>query len=176
VSDSSNPLIDFYCRSGTDHRGRRFVDMIGMDDAQLERTHDYIQWLFPTVMVSPFNPDAPSLDATAATRLRADPVAQVRLREALLRLLAFYGLELDDSDPADPEVMPGPAFDARSRTWLIPGNHNYRRLTRVLASLIVLGRRPLADALFRCLESLYRNRHGGEIGDRAISHWRRQLS
>jgi Mg-chelatase subunit ChlD len=83
---------------------------------------------------------------------------------------------LDDSDPADPDVVPDPAFEARSRAWLTPGNHNYRRLTRMLASLVVLGRRPLADALLRCLESLYRNRDGGEIGDHAISHWRRQLS
>jgi len=176
VTVATNRLIDFYCGTGTDHRGRHFADLVGMDDAQLERTHDFIQWLFPTVTTSPFNPDAPPLDATTATRLRADPVAQARLREALLRMLGFYGFELDDSDPADPEVVRGPAFDSRSRTWLTPGNHNYRRLSRMLASLVVLGRRPHADALFRCLESLHRSRHGGEIGDHALSHWRRQLS
>jgi hypothetical protein len=147
-----------------------------MDHAQLERTHDYIQWLFPTVTASQFNLEAPSLDAATAAQLRADPVAQARLREALLRMLDFYGLELDDSDPSDPEVVPGPGFDARRRTWLTPGNHNYRRLTRMLASLVVLGRCPEAEALFRCLEHLHRSGHGAQIGDQTLAYWRRMTS
>jgi len=174
VRDRSNPLIDFYCGSGTDHRGRRFDELLRLDDVQLERLHDYIQWLFPTVTASGFNPEAPTLDATTATRLRSDPVAQQRLRAAFVRMLAFYGLELDDIDPGDPDIGLAPNFQARSRTWLTPYNHNYRRLTRILECLGALGQRTYARALCRCLEHLYRTEFGGAIGDRTVSFWRRQ--
>ena len=174
MRDRSNPLIDFYCGSGTDHRGRRFDELLRLDDVQLERLHDYIQWLFPTVTASGFNPEAPTLDATTATRLRSDPVAQQRLRAAFVRMLAFYGLELDDIDPSDPDIGLAPHFEARSRTWLTAGNHNYRRLTRILECLGALGQRTYARALYRCLEHLYRTEFGGAIGDRTVSFWRRQ--
>lgn len=171
-----NSLVDFHCLDGTDHRGRRHQDLLRFDDTQLERCHDYIQWLFPTVTASRFNPNAPTLDPASALRLRQDPVAQQRLRAALARLLTFYGLELDDTDPADLEVAPGPDFDARSRTWLTPNNHNHQRLTRILASLVARGRRPDAEALFRCLEHLYRSGHGARIGDQTLAYWRRMTN
>ena len=175
MTSSTSAIADFYCASGTDHRGRSFDDILRFDDAELERTHDYIQWLFPTVTASRFNPDAPTLDAATATRLRTDPTAQRRLRAALLRMLAFYGLELDNDDPTDPEIFECSDFSGRARQWLTPGNHNYSRLTRMLASLIVLDQRPLALALYRCLERLYRTDYGAHIGDTTLSHWRRHV-
>ena len=175
MTRSTPAIADFYCRSGTDHRGRSFDDILRFDDAELERVHDYIQWLFPTVTRSRFNPDAPTLDAGTVSLLRTDPTAQQRLRAALLRMLAFYGLELDDDDPADPEIFEAEDFDARARLWINPGNHNYQRVTRILESLIVLDQRPLALALYRCLERLYRTDYGARIGDATLTHWRRQV-
>jgi hypothetical protein len=90
-------------------------------------------------------------------------------------MLAFYGLELDDDDPTDPEIFPAPNFNARARLWIDPGNHNYQRVTRMLASLSALGQRPLAAALFRCLDHLYRTDYGARIGDATLGHWRRQV-
>lgn len=175
MTRSTPAIADFYCGSGTDQRGRSFVDILRFDDADLERVHDYIQWLFPTVTRSRFNPDAPTLDASTVSLLRTDQTAQQRLRAALLRMLAFYGLELDDDDPADPEIFEAEDFAARARLWINPGNHNYQRVTRILESLIVLDRRPLALALSRCLERLYRTDYGARIGDATLTHWRRQL-
>lgn len=176
MTSAADSLIDFYCGTGTDHRGRSFATILRMDDTQLERTHDYIQWLFPTVTASRFNPDAPTLDPASVLKLRADTVAQERLRAALVRMLTFYGLELDDIDPADPDIIPGTDFAAHSQAWLTPGNHNYQRLTRILSCLVALGRRPHAEALFRCLEHFYRCEHGAQIGDQALAHWRRMTS
>ena len=175
MTSAANRLIDFYCGTGTDHLGRRFDHLLGMDDQQLERTHDYIQWLFPTVTASRFNPEAPTLDSAAALALRSNPVARQRLHAALERMLAFYGLELDDSDPDDPGVTTTRDFPRRARTWLTPENHNYRRLTRILESLSVLGLRIYAVALFRCLHHLYRNGYGAVVGDRTLTCWRRQV-
>jgi len=172
---SAHALIDFYCGTGRDHRGRHLEELLGMDDRQFERTHDYIQWLFPTVTASRFNPEAPTLDSATAQRLRSDPVAQRRLQAALVRMLAFYGLELDDSDLDDPEVTQAGGFGSRAQTWLTPGNHNYRRLSRILESLVALGHRGYALALFRCLDHLYRTEHGAVIGDRTLAYWRRQV-
>ena len=167
-------LIDFYCGAGTDLRGRTFGDILRFEDAQLERVHDWIQWLFPTVTASRFNPDAPTLDPAGILRLRSDPVAQQRVHAALVRVLRFYGLELDDSDPDDPEIVPVKGFDARARSWLTTGNHNYHRLTRILESLCLLDQRACAQALFQCLDRLHRTGYGATIGDRTMAHWRRQ--
>ena len=172
---SSHALIDFYCGTGTDHRGRRFEQLLEMDDLQLERTHDYIQWVFPAVTASRFNPEAPTLDPAAALKLRFDPVARQRLHAALERMLAVYGLKLDDSDPDDPEVTTPRDFPRHAQTWLTPENHNYRRLTRILESLCVLGHRIHAVALFRCLHHLDLNGYGAVIGDRTLAYWRRQV-
>ena len=90
-------------------------------------------------------------------------------------MLAFYGLELDDSDLDDPEVTPASGFRSRAQTWLIPGNHNYRRLTRILESLVALGQRSYAMALLHCLDHLYRTGHGAVISDRTLAYWRRQV-
>ena len=58
---SAHALIDFYCGTGTDHRGRHLDELLGMDDRQFERTHDYIQWLFPLRTPSSANRHAPLL-------------------------------------------------------------------------------------------------------------------
>ena len=168
-------LLHFYCGSGTGMHGRAFDDILRFEDAQLERLHDYIQWLFPTVSASRFSPDAPTLDRASALKLRSDPVAQQRLHAALVRILAFYGLELDDSDPEYPEVLPAKDFDARARSWLTKGNHNYRRLTRILESLCVLNQRTTALALFRRLDNLYRTGYEARIGQQTLAHWSRQV-
>jgi hypothetical protein len=118
VSSAASRLLDFFCASGTDHRGRSFDDILSFDDVDLERSHDYIQWLFPTVTASRFNPEAPTLDAEKATRLRTDPVARERRRRALLHMLAFYGFELD-YDPEDPAILTAADFKTRSAHWLL---------------------------------------------------------
>ena len=43
----AGPVTAFLEGEGMDARGRSIFDVLGMDNVALERTHDFIQWLFP---------------------------------------------------------------------------------------------------------------------------------
>ncbi len=161
-------LVDFYVADGRDDAGRTFEQVLALGDAQLEHSHDYIQWIFPLLTHSQAVPGAPVLGTRAIVRLRSEPTAQARVLAALTRMLAFYGLELDD-DPEEPFIERSSRWPSRSSAWLTPGNHNYLRLTRMLTSLQLQGRAIHAHALFNCLAQIHRD-HGGRIGP-AFAHW-----
>lgn len=144
-------LVAFYRGTGTDGAGRTLSEILQWDDGSLECHHDYIQWVFPLRERSAFNPSAPVLDDPVVAEFRQDPELQEKLVQALGRMLAFYGLEKRPDVEGRVVVAPGPAFEARSRDWLQPGNHNHLRLTRIMVSLATLGLADEARALQRCL-------------------------
>src|SRR5580698_3186044 len=87
----SNDLIEFYSGAGPDHHGRRISEIWDWPDDELERTHDYIQWLFPLREKSGFNVNAPVLDELTLTEFRKRPELKQNLRQSLQRMLTFYG-------------------------------------------------------------------------------------
>ena len=95
----STQLVRFYARLAPDDRGRFLEEIQGWSDLQLERTHDYIQWLFPLTKRSAFNPSAPILDAKAISEFLSRPKLRANFRASLVRMLAFYGLELVGDRP-----------------------------------------------------------------------------
>ncbi len=149
-----NRLIGFYSGVISDNRGRRLADIQSWGFDALERTHDYIQWLFPLLTHSPVNPSAPVLDSEVieAFRSRQD------LRDALVRsletMLRFYGFRLDGSCD-EPDVRRSEQFEARAANWMTPGNHNHLRITRILACLRTLGLSRHSKAFFRALQEVY---------------------
>jgi len=76
----STQLVRFYARLAPDDRGRFLEEIQGWSDLQLERTHDYIQWLFPLTKRSAFNPSAPILDAKAISEFRSRPKLRANFR------------------------------------------------------------------------------------------------
>jgi hypothetical protein len=149
----STLLVRFYARRAPDDRGRFLEDIQGWSDLQLERTHDYIQWLFPLTKRSAFNPSAPILDAKAISEFLSRPKLRANFRASLVRMLAFYGLELVGDRPL--RIVPSASFSEQAENWLTPLNHNHLRITRILESLMLLGLEEEAAAFFGCLEGLY---------------------
>jgi hypothetical protein len=162
-----DPIVAFY-RGGRDRAGRTLAEILSWDDDRLEAVHDYIQWLFPTRQPSGVNPDAPQVtDATAAAFV-ADPVLRHRLRGALDRMLAFYGLRRTTRGVD----IDGARFALRSRVWLRRENHNHLRLTRMMQSLAALDLRDDALALQRCLlEDVCRGPQGENVSRRTRAFW-----
>ena len=147
---ADSPIVRFYRGEGADTRGRTLDDILAWDDGQLEAVHDYIQWLFPLDEPSRFNPHAPLLTPADRLAFRHQPLA-ANLRRALDRMLAFYGLRLDPSDPRL-HIVRSAAWNDRSPYWLQPGNHNLLRLSRIIRSLALLGQVGLAEALYKALK------------------------
>ena len=164
-----DPIVSFF--SGNfDAQGRRLAGILTWDDNRLEAVHDYIQWVFPTGQPSAVNPSAPRVTKATVEAFERDPALGERLRQAVDRMLGFYGLrwngpriEIDES-----------RFPARARVWLRPGNHNHLRLTRILESLTALGLIAEARALQRCLlEDVYAGPGAESVSPRTVDYWRR---
>lgn len=81
---------------GEDTRGRTLDDLLAWPDEYLERSHNYIQILFPLPEGSPFNFDAPVVNREVFDAFRERSELRGRMREAFLRMLKFYGFETLD--------------------------------------------------------------------------------
>lgn len=149
----SSEILAFYSCRTKDPRGRRLHDIQRWPDDLLELNHDFIQWMFPLLEPSPVNPEAPILDHATIGEFKANPEMQNNLRESFLRMLAFYGFELNVENGL--AVRRRPDFPGQSKGWLCPGNHNHLRITRILKSLRLLGLEAEAHAFFKCLSELY---------------------
>jgi hypothetical protein len=163
--ERASRLVEFYAGEQPDDRGRFLRDIHCWPDDRLEAVHDYVQWLFPLLEPSAFNPDAPVLDAATIAEFRARPELQVNLRASFLRMLRFYGLHWEAG-----RVTPAPGFEARSATWLSPSNHNHLRITRILLSLRLLGLGAEALAFYEFLAGLY-HREQGAITPASFRFW-----
>ena len=163
-----HPLTAFYCGQGTDHRGRSFNSILAFPDTEMETCHDYIQWLFPLHEPSPYNPEAPVVTAEVVDDFHRDPELQARMHQALQRMLTFLGMVLKESPQGFELVMPANICE---RHWLMPENHNYRRLSRKLASMKLMGLDTQANALWQGLQALA-VRCEGKISAATLTHWR----
>ena len=165
-----SPLVGFHLGERPDDRGRHLAAIQSWDDERLEAVHDYIQWLFPLPERSAFNPDAPLLGPADIEAFQESAELRGRLLASLQRMLAFYGLALDETAD-EPSITPAPDFPRQARNWLRPGNHNLLRLTRILRCLTLLGLPKHARALLACLEHLERE-HPGPISPITLGYWR----
>lgn len=167
-------LVSFYRGEGLDAAGRGLEEIWGWDDTRLEGVHDYIQWLFPVVQASKFNPDAPLLDKETIAIFRGEPVLRSNLLKSLTVMLGFYGLSLV-GDPGTPAVEKAPDYDARKDTWqAAPAgylNHNLLRLTRILDSLRLLGLEQHSAALYSCLEAIQKE-EPARIPAKTLAFWK----
>ncbi|RYG34857.1 hypothetical protein EON81_14375 [bacterium] len=159
-SDMNGRWLDFLDGIGRDDAGRRFEDILAFSDRDLERHHDFIQWLFPNPRPSGVNPDAPLLSPEIAEAVKNDPKRMERAERALDRMLAFYGFKRVDDELG--------AHDGCQSHWLRPSDHNHLRLTRILTFLSLTGREKLAQSLANRLLELPES----TVSSRTREFWR----
>jgi hypothetical protein len=163
-------LVDFYDGKAPDHRGRMLADIQRFSLQSLETEHDFIQWLFPLRTPSPVNPDAPTVSDRDAERFRASAELAQRLRQSFEKMLDFYGFVLVEREH-EARVVRSALFQQRAANWLHPGNHNFLRITRILASLSILGQGALALAFLDALKTVYEE-YADLIGERTWTFWK----
>ena len=61
---------------------------------QLERRHDYIQWLFPSPDASAFNAESDSLSGEEVAAMAKDSTVMERMHTSFRMILDFWGFEL----------------------------------------------------------------------------------
>jgi hypothetical protein len=163
-------LIQFYLGLSPDGEGRMLRDVWAWSFENLERIHNYIQWLFPLSEPSQFNMRAPVLDREAIQQFRMESKLRDNLIISLNVMLRFYGFETFTGDN-QVRVRKAPNFHERKRNWLTTGNHNFLRLTRILKSLKLLGLPEYALAFYGALEDLYINEAANIIGSLTFHYW-----
>lgn len=122
---AAGPILAFLEGEGPDARGRGLFEVLAFNDVALEQTHDFIQWLFPLTEPSAAMPDAPVLGPEEVQAIRDSGMAQCALAAATDRMDSFYRATHD---------------------WLMPNDHNHRRITRIIRSLRLLRDDEHADA------------------------------
>ncbi|WP_413171350.1 alpha/beta fold hydrolase [Anabaena azotica] len=168
-------IIQFYSGKSAYVRGRMLQDIWQQNYEWLEKTHDYIQWLFPLTERSRFNPNAPILTDDDIQSFHNREDLKRNLVTSLKLMLGFYGLSCQESKDGAIKIKIDQSFAERKKVWVHWGNHNHLRITRILRSLHLLGLEIYAQAFFRCLEEIY-NLEKGEITKLTFSHWQDALS
>ena len=149
---ATSKIVDFYCENGKTETAHYFGEIMDFTYGQLEYNHTYIQWLFPLKEYSEYNSSAPVLTDEDIKEIKEDPVAQRRLELAFVTMLNFYGFAYMNN-----EIVKTESFDRRVANWINKAggiNHNYLRITRILKSLSVLGRKDLSKLFYDTLVSL----------------------
>lgn len=106
----SDPIVTFYLGRSKDCESRGLEDIWEWDNSELERTHDYIQWLFPLPNRSQFNPGAPILTSETIDAFRNNDELRKRLRTSLQIMLKFYGLKSLVAEDGSIEILRSTRF------------------------------------------------------------------
>jgi hypothetical protein len=107
----------FLAGVGTDGVGRSINQILDMDDTLWERTHDFIQWLFPLKEASRSVRNAPVLTDVQIKQIRESETIQVNIQRSVLRYKEFL---------------------ASTTKWRSGYDHNHLRISRVIKSLRLL--------------------------------------
>lgn len=100
-------LIRFYDPDikAEDASGRTLHDILAWNDIRLERSHNYIQMLFPLPEGSMFNMEAPLITREVMEAFLERSELRGQLRKAFERIIDFYGFMIEqkdgDADDAD---------------------------------------------------------------------------
>lgn len=163
-------LVPFYLGEQRDLKGRMIQEIWAWDFEALECVHDYIQWLFPLPERSAFNANAPIVDEDVIQAFQQDP----RLRQNLLRslrvMLRFYGLQYQERDRGKAMISRSEDYSIRKREWIGLFNHNYLRITRILKCLMAFGLEAEAQAVYECLQQIYKE-NSDQIGGKTFRYW-----
>ena len=137
----------------SDDKGRFIHQIWNFSDIEIERTHDFIQRLFPLN-----EPSALSLnkfyikDPALIERIRIDPTIAKNLIASKNFFLGFL---------------------SRNDQWQRHHNHNQLRITRIIKSLMLFVSRDEAESFFQDVISLIQS--NASISTKAYEHWSQAL-
>lgn len=166
-----NEVVAFYNGEKVHPDGYTWEQVLAWEDRDLEVRHNYIQWLFPLKKASAQVPGSPIVSEKEAALFRNDPDLRRKLLRSLERMLRFYGFRLVLGQDKQVEVTRGADIEARTTEWMTTGNHNYRRISRILESLRLLGLDDLSRVFYRALRALYKE-DSSRIGWTTYSYWK----
>jgi len=152
VSAKAQSFLAFYHNGQKGRNGFTIDEILNFKEAELEKHHDFIQFLFPTYQSSRYCSYAPTLNPEIVQAFQKDSSLRSKQKQALTLMLGHYGLRLD---PHTDKISIDPIkFKTKKKNFFVNGSHNLLRITRILSSLKSLGQPELAKEFYNCLEGL----------------------
>lgn len=146
-------FLDFYMGYSENPDKYTLGDMWELTDEQLENSHHIIQWLFPLNKPSAHSKVAPILTSTEVYEFKYGKdkdILQTNLLQSFDCYLEFMGLYRDSN-----QFKLRIEDSVRLEFILGKPNHNWLRITRILESLKLLGRKQEAIQFFCFLSHYY---------------------
>jgi Opioid growth factor receptor (OGFr) conserved region/Ulp1 protease family, C-terminal catalytic domain len=104
--------------------------------SRAEEVHNFIQWMFPNTEPSGARPEIPPITIAEAKAIREDMVTLDQFKVGYEWFLSFLGIGLDANSGV---LNRNPDWPQRKAQLDVLGNHNFRRITRMLYALRELG-------------------------------------
>jgi len=142
-------VILFLEGNGKDHAGRTIDFVLDQNDEWMEKTCDYIQWLFPLDDETRQAEFVPVLKNAEIDRIRESKLARENLIKAASRMRRFWG----------------------KGHWIKELDHNHLRITRTIKSLRLLVSDEEADKMKIWLSSVL-GPNNKIINQKSIQFWR----
>lgn len=142
-------IIRFLRGEAPDDQGRYISQFWDADDTKLESDHSYIQWLFPLDTPSAYNSTAPVLTVEDIKTMRRDMEIRRNMVTSFSRMAEFYGFYMTDG-----KLVPTFGYRVGKRWWLSPGNHNFKRISRIIKSLRFAGLYDVSALFFYKMEEV----------------------
>lgn len=151
----------------TDMRG---AGQFPMNAATDPAYHDYIQWLFPLVTESRFNPLALLLTEVDRWAFHHEEVVRRYFTRSLETMWAFYGFRRNDQGG----LVRTEGWEERRDNWLTRDNHNLLRINRILRSSMLCGFIPEARMFLDAI--LQATKERSNLIGRSEEYWRMSVA
>lgn len=152
-------IIYFLNGTGTDYKGRKFLEILKWEDKQLEQCHDQIQWIFPLHEDSNYAISYPIVDKELIEKINEDEIIKDNLRKAKDRFEMFFGI----GDYEDVGIQ---------KKWCKNYNHNLLRITRIIRCLRLFGLKNEAKDFY---DKVYSVGNKLNISGITLKYWERAL-
>lgn len=177
-SESDEDFIYFLTNQCKNKNGLYLSDMWNFSNEQMENTHNYIQYMFPTKEKSSYVKNSPYvkniniyLDSNGYRQ-----TIQQNMKKSFSKYISFLGLKIDskNADISNENdniliIIPANNFNERFKIWGTKNNHNFKRITRVLTSMRLFGLTRYSFALLNCLMKI--NKKYEFVDDKTTDYW-----
>ena len=154
-------LLVFLKDECKNYNGYTLSDIWEFNDIQLEKQHNYIQWIFPLEKRSSFNIFCPIVRNIS---LYDDLIIRNNMIKSFSMMLKFYGFILKDNKILKHN------YEARKVIWISKNNHNFLRITRILKSLSLFKLNYYAIEFYKVLLLVYEE-NKDIISEKTIQYW-----
>lgn len=156
-------VLAFFEGKSPDAEGRMHQEIMEFDSTKLEVHHDYIQWIFPTMGRSAYNPNAPVITDNFTKLFQNSALAKANYCKSCQLYLNYMGCQCINGVISD-----HPCSD--KRFYRLP-YHNLLRITRVLFSLRQVGNVQCSKALYEYLIHTV-EKNDAKINPTTLAYWK----